>query len=182
VPDLKQAPSRKWWGLVFLWLFSLPSRWASGPDREVMPARADGTVPTFGRDGRVGRCQILNRPHHESGGALFFAWLFSPLPSRWASGPNREVKPARADGTAVTCGRVGRCQILNRPHHESGGALFFYGVFCPPDRGHHYLGILLGNIDKNIGTAYIWFSGMFFADPIVMCNTGCIPTIVQTCI
>ena len=26
--------------------------------------------------------------------------------------PNREVKPARADGTAVTRGRVGRCQIL----------------------------------------------------------------------
>ena len=26
--------------------------------------------------------------------------------------PNREVKPARADGTAVTCGRVGRCQPL----------------------------------------------------------------------
>ncbi|MGY3053347.1 hypothetical protein ACVWYG_001545, partial [Pedobacter sp. UYEF25] len=25
---------------------------------------------------------------------------------------NREVKPARADGTAVTRGRVGRCQIL----------------------------------------------------------------------
>jgi hypothetical protein len=136
VPDLKQAPSRKWWGLVFLWLFSLPSRWASGPDREVMPARADGTVPTFGRDGRVGRCQILNRPHHESGGALFFAWLFSPLPSRWASGPNREVKPARADGTTT---------------------------------------YFLGNTDKNIGTAYIWFSGMFFADPIVSGNAGRIP-------
>ena len=28
--------------------------------------------------------------------------------------PNREVKPARADGTAVKCGRVGRCQILSR--------------------------------------------------------------------
>src|SRR6185503_16221874 len=27
--------------------------------------------------------------------------------------PNREVKPARADGTAVKCGRVGRCQILS---------------------------------------------------------------------
>ena len=26
--------------------------------------------------------------------------------------PNREVKPTRADGTAVTRGRVGRCQIL----------------------------------------------------------------------
>ena len=29
--------------------------------------------------------------------------------------PNREVKPARADGTAVKCGRVGRCQILKKP-------------------------------------------------------------------
>src|ERR1700744_842314 len=29
--------------------------------------------------------------------------------------PNREVKPARADGTAVIRGRVGRCQILYKP-------------------------------------------------------------------
>ncbi|MFC0321009.1 hypothetical protein ACFFI0_21995, partial [Olivibacter oleidegradans] len=28
--------------------------------------------------------------------------------------PNREVKPARADGTAVTCGRVGRCRSLQK--------------------------------------------------------------------
>jgi hypothetical protein len=28
--------------------------------------------------------------------------------------PNREVKPTRADGTAVTRGRVGRCQILSK--------------------------------------------------------------------
>ena len=27
--------------------------------------------------------------------------------------PNREVKPARADGTAVKRGRVGRCQTLS---------------------------------------------------------------------
>jgi hypothetical protein len=27
--------------------------------------------------------------------------------------PNREVKPARADGTAVKRGRVGRCPILS---------------------------------------------------------------------
>jgi polyhydroxybutyrate depolymerase len=41
--------------------------------------------------------------------------------------PNREVKPARADGTAVKRGRVGRCPILNQaPFSNIGG--FFYAV------------------------------------------------------
>ena len=36
--------------------------------------------------------------------------------------PNREVKPTRADGTAVTRGRVGRCQILPKyPVEKSAG-------------------------------------------------------------
>ena len=53
----------------------------------------------------------------------FLWWLFrrcSPLPI-----PNREVKPAMADGTAKKCGRVGSCHIyLNRP-----GALLHTGRF-----------------------------------------------------
>ena len=32
-------------------------------------------------------------------------WRRTPLPI-----PNREVKPAYADATAKTCGRVGNCQ------------------------------------------------------------------------
>ena len=43
--------------------------------------------------------------------------------------PNREVKPARADGTAVTCGRVGRCQILKGPITKVVGPLFLPPFF-----------------------------------------------------
>ena len=46
--------------------------------------------------------------------------------------PNREVKPACADGTAMQCGRVGG----RPPFHDkvpagrdSGGDLFFYSLF-----------------------------------------------------
>ncbi|PWG79875.1 hypothetical protein DDR33_13800, partial [Pararcticibacter amylolyticus] len=39
--------------------------------------------------------------------------------------PNREVKPARADGTAVTRGRVGRCQPLQEPVSDK-----LTGFFC----------------------------------------------------
>src|SRR5690606_24002459 len=38
--------------------------------------------------------------------------------------PNREVKPARADGTAVTGGRVGRRPILQKPCLESQDRVF----------------------------------------------------------
>src|ERR1700684_3192764 len=38
--------------------------------------------------------------------------------------PNREVKPARADGTAVKCGRVGRCQILQKGRYRRMTAFF----------------------------------------------------------
>src|SRR5690606_14668365 len=39
--------------------------------------------------------------------------------------PNREVKPARADGIAVTGGRVGRCLILQEsPFRKLQGAFF----------------------------------------------------------
>ena len=41
--------------------------------------------------------------------------------------PNREVKPARADGTAVIRGRVGRCQILKENLvHICGWGFFVY--------------------------------------------------------
>src|SRR5687768_3289457 len=43
-------------------------------------------------------------------GRIFLWWLFrgcSPLPI-----PNREVKPHMANGTALSCGRVGSCHIL----------------------------------------------------------------------
>ncbi|HUH17712.1 MAG TPA: hypothetical protein VL047_00700, partial [Albibacterium sp.] len=46
--------------------------------------------------------------------------------------PNREVKPARADGTAVTGGRVGRRPILQEPclNYETGFFAFrpFFGA------------------------------------------------------
>jgi hypothetical protein len=48
--------------------------------------------------------------------------------------PNREVKPARADGTAVTCGRVGRCQILKGPCSKRCRASFFALFFATPLR------------------------------------------------
>ncbi|WP_222539523.1 hypothetical protein, partial [Pedobacter polysacchareus] len=40
----------------------------------------------------------------------------------------REVKPARADGTAVTRGRVGRCQILKEACRKLQ-AFLVYGLF-----------------------------------------------------
>ena len=43
--------------------------------------------------------------------------------------PNREVKPARADGTAVKCGRVGRCQILKKPVNNCSWAFLFLDLF-----------------------------------------------------
>jgi hypothetical protein len=49
--------------------------------------------------------------------ALYLNKIFRCL-YRWCPPlpiPNREVKPTRADGTAVTRGRVGRCQILKEP-------------------------------------------------------------------
>ena len=49
-------------------------------------------------------------------------WLLrrgSPLPI-----PNREVKPACADGTAI-CGRVCRCLSFRNPHHLFGEGFLF---------------------------------------------------------
>ncbi|MBA8988394.1 hypothetical protein HNP72_003556, partial [Sphingobacterium soli] len=44
--------------------------------------------------------------------------------------PNREVKPARADGIAVTGGRVGRCLILyESPLSEDNGLFVFSGAW-----------------------------------------------------
>jgi hypothetical protein len=40
--------------------------------------------------------------------------------------PNREVKPTRADGTAVTRGRVGRCQILKKAGSSKDYRLFLF--------------------------------------------------------
>ena len=46
--------------------------------------------------------------------------------------PNREVKPACADGTAMQCGRVGGCRFssmrVRSCSERSGTALFFVGV------------------------------------------------------
>lgn len=43
--------------------------------------------------------------------------------------PNREVKPARADGIAVTGGRVGRCLILyGSPLSTDSGLSVFRGI------------------------------------------------------
>ena len=53
--------------------------------------------------------------------------------------PNREVKPARANGTAVTGGRVGRCPILNEASQETVEAFLFLSWLssgwqdCHPD-------------------------------------------------
>ena len=43
--------------------------------------------------------------------------------------PNREVKPTRADGTAVTRGRVGRCQILKKAFQETERLFWFIAFF-----------------------------------------------------
>ena len=43
--------------------------------------------------------------------------------------PNREVKPACADGTAMQCGRVGSCLLLSRSSESNDfGDLFFVPV------------------------------------------------------
>ena len=49
--------------------------------------------------------------------------------------PNREVKPTRADGTAVTRGRVGRCQILKKPCNSKLQGFLVYKLF--PSRFHN---------------------------------------------
>ena len=64
----------------------------------------------------VSRCQTI-----KSGGSCGRA---PPLPI-----PNREVKPACADGTAMQCGRVGR-RLLSEPspgHFTVAGALCVFG-------------------------------------------------------
>ena len=44
--------------------------------------------------------------------------------------PNREVKPDSADGTALSCGRVGhRHFFLERVSKEYGDSLFFLYIF-----------------------------------------------------
>ena len=55
--------------------------------------------------------------------------------------PNREVKPARADGTAVTRGRVGRRRSL-RPPFRYGGGLFLCPA-VPLREGHRGLNLVL---------------------------------------
>ena len=43
--------------------------------------------------------------------------------------PNREVKPACADGTAMQCGRVGDCPLsIKKPFHQTMRGLFFLAV------------------------------------------------------
>ena len=59
-------------------------------------------------------------------------WLLrrgSPLPI-----PNREVKPACADGTAI-CGRVCRCLSLSEPQPKRLGFFFFIGAAQSPRGG-----------------------------------------------
>ena len=45
--------------------------------------------------------------------------------------PNREVKPANADGTAIPSGRVGSRRFSRVPSEKSGGTLFLCPTFCP---------------------------------------------------
>ena len=57
----------------------------------------------------------------------FFRWLYprcSPLPI-----PNREVKPARADGTALRCGRVGRCRTISKASGKTQRLFYFPKLF-----------------------------------------------------
>src|SRR5690606_92587 len=59
---------------------------------------------------RLQQCSLANLQNRSN---KIFRCLYRrcpPLPI-----PNREVKPARADGTAVTGGRVGRRPILQKP-------------------------------------------------------------------
>src|SRR5690606_7854798 len=55
--------------------------------------------------------------------------------------PNREVKPARADGIAVTGGRVGRCLILQEsPFRKLQGAFFMLtDVRCGTSDGRNQM-------------------------------------------
>ena len=49
--------------------------------------------------------------------------------------PNREVKPARADGTAMQCGRVGRRLLCGRV----GRRLLYLGALVPiTEQGHFF--------------------------------------------
>src|SRR5690606_9990775 len=58
--------------------------------------------------------------------------------------PNRAVKPARADGTAVTGGRVGRCQILYKPLQLAAGAFFIMKFLqINPSKLRYLVGCLL---------------------------------------
>ena len=57
----------------------------------------------------MSKYQRLNTIYYLKIFRCLYRWC-PPLPI-----PNREVKPTRADGTAVTRGRVGRCQILKKP-------------------------------------------------------------------
>ena len=72
----------------------------------------------------VGDCQlsIVNCQFEDLSGG--YCSGVPPLPI-----PNREVKPACADGTAMQCGRVGGRHFLREPWREISGALFVY-AFC----------------------------------------------------
>uniref|UniRef100_UPI001C3169B5 hypothetical protein n=1 Tax=Pedobacter hartonius TaxID=425514 RepID=UPI001C3169B5 len=58
---------------------------------------------------------------------------------------NREVKPTRADGTAVTRGRVGRCQILKKAFQEIERLFLFIA----------FLGSIDNHIDYCTGCTYL---------------------------
>jgi hypothetical protein len=65
-------------------------------------------------------CKLLSSGHK----ILKILWWFcrgcSPLPI-----PNREVKPLMADGTALSCGRVGSCHIYWKSSGEIPGTFFY---------------------------------------------------------
>ena len=59
--------------------------------------------------------------NHISGG---YGSGVPPLPI-----PNREVKPTRADGTALRRGRVGRRRFYREPSAIAEGSLFLLKIF-----------------------------------------------------
>ena len=53
--------------------------------------------------------------------------------------PNREVKPARADGTALCCGRVGRRLLKASWYNKYTKRLFYSRTFHPTTEGRTVL-------------------------------------------
>ena len=65
--------------------------------------------------------------------------------------PNREVKPARADGTAMQCGRVGRRLLLSGcPCSDNGARALFFVIYRLLGSDAVVISLMLGIMSKLI--------------------------------